>query len=116
MLPPDPPPDEPTKSDFFAVTVTKKDAEIERLTAQLQASEDSRKEERFGWIAALLAIVNYLLLKDVQNLIAPIIVFIMELMALLVLARRSQLEHVEILISKLIGSVTSRFHNGGDDA
>ena len=103
-------PNPPNASDdnMFAVTVTKKDKELERLQSKLQEVEDSRKEERFGWIVAVLAIVNYLLLKDVPNLLTPLIVFIFELVALLVLARRSGLEYIELIFSKLIGSVTKR--------
>lgn len=100
--------DQQQPEGLFQVSVTKKDQEIERLQTHLQQVEDSRKEERFGWIVALLALVNYLLLKDAANLLTPLIVFIFELLALLVLARRSGVEYVEIIISKLIGSVTKR--------
>ena len=99
---------EPPGSDIFSVTVSKKDQEIERLTSRVQELEDRRNEERFGWIAALLAIVNYLLLKDVSNLITPLIVVVFELIALLVLARRLGIEYIELIISRLIGSVTNR--------
>ena len=103
-----PNPQRPSDDNLFAVTVTKKDKELERLQSKIQEVEDSRKEERFGWIVAVLAIVNYLLLKDVTNLITPIIVFIFELVALLILARRSGLEYIELIVSRLIGSVTKR--------
>ena len=96
---------EPTQSGFDT-PISKKDSEIERLSARLQDIEDKRKEERFGWIVALLAIVNYILLKDTQSILTPLIVFLLELIALLVLARRSGLEYVELIISRLIGSVT----------
>lgn len=100
-------PDAPT-GGIFQATISKKDQEIERLQSRLEAIEDRRKEERFGWIAATLAIVNYLLLKDVANIVTPLIVFIFELIALLVLARRLGIEYIEIIISRLIGSVTKR--------
>lgn len=104
--PPETLPDQ--RPDFFKVTVSKKDQELDRLTSRLEELEDRRKEERFGWIVALLAIVNYLLLRDVANLVTPLIVFIFELIALLVLARRLGVEYIEIIISRLIGSVTKR--------
>lgn len=94
--------------NLFAVTVTKKDKELERLQSKIVEIEDSRKEERFGWIVALLAIINYILLKDVESILTPLIVVIFKLLALLILARRSGLEYIEILISKLIGSVTKK--------
>lgn len=100
----------PPKEDIFAVSVTKKDAAIERLASQLTEESDRRKEERFGWICALLAVVNYLLLKDVGNIFTPIVVVVFELIALLILARRSGLEYIELIISRLIGSVTNRLN------
>lgn len=103
-----PNPPKAVDENLFAVTVTKKDKELERLQSKLQEIEDSRKEERFGWIVAILAIVNYILLKDVQSILTPLIVVVFELLALLILARRSGLEYIEILISKLIGSVTNK--------
>ena len=103
-------PNQPKSQDIFAFSVTKEDAEIERLSSQLTEESDRRKEERFGWICALLALVNYLLLKDVGNFFTPLVVIVFELIALLVLARRSGLEYVELIISRLIGSVTGRLN------
>jgi len=105
--PPKPAPDT-SSANIFSATVSKKDQELERLQSENQNLKDLRKEERFGWIVALLALINYLLLKDVQNLLAPLIVFILELIALLVLARRSGMEYIEIIISRLISMVTSK--------
>lgn len=93
---------------MFSVTVSKKDAEIDRLSNQLSDESDKRKEERFGWICAILALVNYLLLKDVANFVTPLVVVAFELIALLILARRSGLEYIELIISRLIGSVTGK--------
>lgn len=104
-----PNPIEDNQPSIFAGTVaTKKDQEIDRLESRLQELEDSRKEERLGWIVALLAVVNYILLKDVSNLFTPLIVVVFELLALLILARKLGVEYVEIIISRLIGSVTKR--------
>lgn len=95
-----------TNGVIFSVSVTKKDAEIDRLSNQLAEEKDARKEERFGWIVALVTVLNVVILGEMESLFAPIVIFVLELLALLVLARRSGIEYIELLISRAIGAVT----------
>ncbi len=82
-----------------------RDAALASLEAQLQASHDAHKEERFVWIVVCTLLIDILWLRGSQNPILPIVVLILELIVLLVLARRMGIEDIARLMDRVIHSV-----------
>ena len=92
---------------------TVKDQQIAELQNDLEYEKDQRKEERFAWVIVSVILVDILLLGPMTNPVTPIGIFVLELIALLIFARRSGIDYVAVLLDKLIGSVTKRL--GKDD-
>ena len=91
--------------------ISAKDSQIAELENDLEAERDLRKEERFGWVVAVVVLLNILLLGEMSNPVTPVGIFILELIALLVYAKRSGIDYVVVILDKLIGSVGKRIGN-----
>lgn len=88
---------------------THKDTQIAKLENDLQKEKDSRKEERFYWIFAIIAIFDILVLPNASNNAGVFAIIIIELVFLISLAACSGLENISILLSNIL----SRFMDKG---
>ncbi|WP_447926108.1 hypothetical protein [Vreelandella sp. EE27] len=73
-----------------------------RLEEELSAEKDARKEERFLFIVALFVMFNVWTLKDSGTWALPVIIGIMQLIALLILARRMGVEEIHLILNQLL--------------
>lgn len=86
-----------------------KSSEAQALLAdQLEEAKDRRKEERFIWIVIVTLLVNVLWFKDSSNATLPIVALVLELIVLIVLAKRMGIEDVVELMDRLLHTVGSK--------
>lgn len=84
-----------------------------RLGDELEAAKDARKEERFVWIVIVTILVDVLWFANSPNPTLPVVVLILELVVLVVLARRMGIDDVVELIDRLLHTVGSKAGGGG---
>jgi len=78
------------------------------LADELEAAKDARKEERFVWITVVVILVDVLWFKDSPNPALPFVVLVLQLILLIVLARRMGINDVVELIDRLLHTVSSK--------
>jgi len=78
------------------------------LAEELEAAKDARKEERFVWITIVVILVDVLWFKDSPNPAMPFVVLVLQLVLLIVLARRMGINDVVELIDRLLHTVSSK--------
>jgi hypothetical protein len=81
---------------------TKKDSALAALEGQLQAEKDARMEERFIWVVICVILIDVIWLRTSPNATFPIVILILELIALLVLARRMGVHDFVKLIDRIL--------------
>lgn len=79
-----------------------------KLGEQLEAEKDARKEERFLWITVVVILVDVLWFKDSSNPAIPLVVLVLQLIILIVLAKRLGIEDVVQLIDRLLHAVGNK--------
>jgi hypothetical protein len=84
-------------------TPTPRDEQIGVLEKQIQDLKNKHSEEKFLWFLSGLAIFDTLALLQAQNWPAPVIIGIIQLIAVLVMADRCKVDTVAPLIDKLTG-------------
>src|SRR4051812_21818516 len=102
----------PPSADFSQLSnggddhgTTPKDEALAALESDLQQEKDSRMEERFLWVVAVAILVDVIWFRDSPNPTFPIVVLVLELIALTILARRWGVEEVSSLVERIIHSV-----------
>lgn len=92
---------------------TKRDEQIRKLEQLLSEEKDSRKQERFFGILGFLILLNVIFLTPMQTWGGPISILILELIALVLLARRMGLQEASQIIDRIL--VHSSKRSRGDD-
>lgn len=82
------------------------------LGETLEGVKDARCEERFVWIVVVVILVDVLWFKDSTNPTLPLVVLVLQLVVLLILARKMGIDDVVTLINKLLHSVGNKAGNG----
>lgn len=82
-----------------------KDGALAALEAKLDHEKDARMEERFLWVVACVVLIDVIWFKDAANPTFPIVIMVLELVALAILARRWQVEEISSLVERVIQSV-----------
>lgn len=72
------------------------------LEADLQNERDGRKEERFIFIVIIVSLVDTILFMQLENWTGPVIIGLIQLIALMVYARRSNIDEIVQLMDRLI--------------
>lgn len=85
-----------------------------RIADELEAAKDARKEERFLWIVVAVILVDVLWFKDSPNPTLPVVVLVLQLVVLIVLARRMGIDDVVELIDRLLHTVGSKAGGGNN--
>lgn len=78
---------------------------IESLEKQLEAERDCRREDRFLALIIIVIVLDIWMLDKVQNIAVPLIVFVLELMFFLAVAKRMGIQQ----IAGILDSVLSHF-------
>ena len=82
-----------------------KDDQIAQLETQIQDATDQRYEERFLWILIVVILLDWQMLKSMDNWAAPVVIGILELIGLFVLAERCQVDAILPLIDRIGGAI-----------
>jgi len=82
----------------------RKDDQVAALEDRVQRLENDNLEERFVWFLILLILFDTLIFMNMQNLTGPIVIGLIELLAVLVMAHRCKVDTVAPLIDKLVGA------------
>lgn len=78
-------------------TPTKKDDSLASLEAKLVEEKDARKEERFVWIVITIILGDCIMFMNMANPTAPVVILTLELVLLVILAKRLGIEKTEAL-------------------
>lgn len=89
----------PLEGDLIPPSATERGAA--KLEADLQTERDSRNEERFYWIFALVIIANVPILNSFESEWAFLPTFLLEIILLIGLADRLGVDRVKVLLEKL---------------
>lgn len=104
-------PEHHESSDFDSLdssAPTKKDDSLASLEAKLSAEQDARKEERFVWILIVTIMFDCLALGGMSNSAAPIAIVTLELILLVVLAKRLGIDDVVVLIDRVLNRLEKK--------
>lgn len=105
-VPGSPPPPPPSPETLRQVLNVRTDDKAVQALAEAQEEnagvKDDRREERFLWVCACVVLFDCAIFMNANNFGGPLIVGIIELLALVILARRLGVEEVKELIFGLI--------------
>lgn len=98
----DSPPD-PTRSKILGIRTDDKAVQALVETQEENTEvKDERREERFLWVCACVILFDCSIFMNAENFGGPLIVGVIELLALVILARRLGVEEVKELVFGLI--------------
>jgi hypothetical protein len=83
---------------------TPQDEQIGALEKQIQDLKNDHSREKFLWFLSALAIFDTVALLRAENWAAPIVIGIIQLVAVIVMADRCKVDTVAPLIDKLTGA------------
>lgn len=105
-------PQQPEKAALAVEETDKKDEAQGRLADELEAVKDGRKEERFMWIVVVTILLDVMWFADSSNPTLPVVVLFLQLIVLVILARRMGINDVVELIDRLLHTVGSKAGGG----
>ena len=74
------------------------------LEQEDEAIADKRGEERFLWALACVILFNIIVFRDFDNWSGPLVVGLLELIFIVVLAKRSGVEYIGSMLARFIES------------
>lgn len=80
---------------------SKKDELIESLQSSLQHEVDGRREERWIWLVALMIMFDAFTFRHMETWSGPIMIGLIQLLVVIALGRRWQMDHIWTLTEKL---------------
>lgn len=93
----------PSLSELFETTAPSElEKKIEQLEQQLEGERDCRREDRFLAFVVVMILFDVLLLDKAQNVSVPIIVFLLELMFFIVIAKRMGVQQIAGILDRLL--------------
>jgi hypothetical protein len=96
----------PIFDSLEAPAVSKTDEALASLEKRGESEEDKRLEERFLWIVVCTMLLNIIWFRDSANATLPVVALVLELMVLVILARKCHVDEAVILIHKAATSFT----------
>ena len=91
-----------------------KDETLAALEEQVNDLSNRLYEERFIWILVSVVLVDIFVFSQMQNWSGPIVIGVFELIGIVILADRCQVDTVAPLIDKLAGFANKVTKNGND--
>lgn len=111
-------PSEPNKSpedgfdDLLPEEPTKRDAQVERLQAELTRERDARREDQFFGIVILAAIFDIAFFSVTPSFGGPLALLLLQLLILIPLAKRMGMEEIAQMIDRVLGRIAGRTGTG----
>jgi hypothetical protein len=108
--------DQPNSPDFSQVTgadPSPKDEALAALEKDLEGVKDARVEERFLWIIAMVILVDVIWFENSPNPAFPIVILVLELIALIILGRRMGVSEATRLLERILQGIGQRGQGGG---
>lgn len=109
---PQPPPAQPRRAiDIDSLLVVPgtnpdpKDEQIATLEEQVQELNNKHYEERFIWVLVALVLFDAMIFLNMSNWTAPIVIGIIELVAIVIMADRCRVDTVAPLIDRITGAL-----------
>jgi len=90
---------------FDLRTSDKNATKILDVDTENETVQDDRREERFLWVCACVILFDCAVMLNAENIIAPLGIILLEVMALIVLAKRMGIEEIQELVYGLIDRV-----------
>lgn len=87
---------------------SEKDEALAALQNQLESEKEARCEERFVWIVLAVILLDIIWFRDAENAALPVVVMILELVALMVLARRMGVDDYVELVGRILSQVGNK--------
>ena len=87
-----------------------KDETISALENEIESLKDKHYEERFIWILVCMAIADAFLFSHIDNWTAPLVIGVIELIAIVILADRCKVNTVMPLIDRITGAIAAQRH------
>ena len=78
------------------------------LERELSELKDARLEERFVWIVVTVTLLDVIWFHDSSNATLPVVAMILELVALMVLARRMGVDDFVQLIGRVLHGIGNK--------
>ena len=91
---------------------SRKDELIESLQSKLQDETDSRKEERFIWLVVVILMFDAFTFANMQTWTGPLMIGFVQLVIVIVLGRRWQMDEIWTLTTRVIEKWDGRFRRG----
>ena len=82
-----------------------RDEVIAALEKEIESLKNKHDEDKFFWFLAAIALFDVVALTRAENWAAPLVIGIIELIAVIVMANRCRVDVVAPLIDKLVGMV-----------
>lgn len=83
-------------------------SKIQQLENQLEAERDHRREDRFLAVVIVMILLDLLLLNSSQAISVPLIVLVLELLFLIVVAKRLGVEQIAGILDRLLNRFAQR--------
>jgi hypothetical protein len=80
-------------------------AAASELGDDIEKAQDSRAEERFIWIVLCLILFDCIVLGNMDNWAAPLVIGVIELVFIIALAKKLQVEEIAKLLSRFMDRV-----------
>jgi hypothetical protein len=85
-----------------------KDKALQALEDEVAQEKEARREERFIWIVVCVILIDVLWFRNAANATLPVVIFILELVALFVLARRMDIKEIVNLVDRVLYGFSQR--------
>jgi len=83
------------------------DDQIAALQEDIENLKNKHQEDKFMWFVSGIALLDIVALLHVDNWTGPLVIGLIELIAIIVMANRCKVEVVAPLIDKIIGGIGS---------
>lgn len=81
------------------------------LADKLETCMDQRKEERFIWITLTVILIDVLWFKDSPNPSLPFVILILQLVILIVIAKRLGVQDITMLLNNIVNKAANNVGN-----
>ncbi len=88
---------------------TQKDELIQALQADLNTERDERKEERFIWLFIVMLVFDAFIFIQMSTWTGPAAILVLQMLLMIVLGRRWQVDEIWTLTTKLIEKWDGKF-------
>lgn len=83
---------------------------VAKLETEIEAVKDARLEERFIWIVVVISLFDSMIFGSMESWSAPVIIGLIELVLLVVLARRYGIQEVDQMLAKFLDRAADLTH------